>query len=132
MRRGVPAVGVSEAAAELGVAAETLHRWIRKGLVPSVQPDVSGAPVRVRLTDSFRSRFCPGPPDGFVPLATAVVRLGVSRQTIRKRMRAGKLQAVHVTRGKHRGLHVLVGTEEDMPLLSGLDPVGAGQARTDD
>ena len=129
---GVPAVGVAEAAAELGVKGETLYRWIRKGLVPSVQPDVSGAPVRVRLTDDFRSRFCLGPPDGFVPLATAVVRLGVSRQTIWKRMRAGKLKAVYVTRGKHRGLHVLIGSDEDMPLLSGLDPAVAGQARTDD
>ena len=94
---GVPAVGASEAAAELGVAVTTLYRWIRKGLVPSVQPKVSGAPVRVRLTDEFRSRFCPTPPDGFVPLATAVRRLGVSRQTIWKRMRAGKLQAICVT-----------------------------------
>ena len=87
---GVPAVGVSEAAAELGVKGTTLYRWIRKGLVPSVQPDVSGAPVRVRLTDDFRSRFCPTPPDGFVPLATAVRRLGVFRQAIWKRMRVGE------------------------------------------
>ena len=129
---GVPAMSVSEAAAELGVTGTTLYRWIRKGLVPSIQPDVSGAPVRVRLTDDFRSRFCPDPPDGFVPLATAVVRLGVSRQTIWKRMRAGKLQAVCVTRGKHRGLHVLVGPDEDMPLLSGLAPGTAGQAGSGD
>ncbi len=129
---GAPAVSVSEAAAELGVTGTTLYRWIRKGLVPSIQPDVSGAPVRVRLTDDFRSRFCPDPPDGFVPLATAIVRLDVSRQTVWKRMRAGKLQAAYVTRGKHRGLHVLVCPDEDMPLLSGLGRTDAGQAGTDD
>ena len=127
----VPAVSVSEAAAELGVTGTTLYRWIRKGLVPSVQPDVSGAPVRVRLTDDFRARFCPAPPDGSVPLATAVVRLGVSRQTIWKRMRAGTLQAVYVTRGRHRGLHVRISPDMDMPLLSRLDWADAGQARDD-
>ena len=40
---GVPALSVSEAAAELGVTGTTLYRWIRKGLVPSVHPEVSGA-----------------------------------------------------------------------------------------
>ena len=117
---GVPALGVSEAAAELGVTGTTLYRWIRKGLVPSVHPEVSGAPVRVRLTDEFRSRFCPNPSDGFVPLATAVRRLGVTRQTIWKRMRAGQLQAVYVTRGSHRGLHVRISPEMETPLLPGL------------
>ena len=117
---GVPALSVSEAAAELGVTGTTLYRWIRKGLVPSVHPEVSGAPVRVRLTDEFRSRFCPAPSDGFVPLATAVRRLGVTRQTIWKRMRAGQLQAVYVTRGSHRGLHVRISPEMETPLLPGL------------
>ena len=127
----VPALSVSEAAAELGVTGTTLYRWIRKGLVPSVQPDVSGAPFRVRLTDDFRSRFCPAPPDGFVALTTAVVRLGVSRQTIWKRMRTGKVQAIYVTRGRHRGLHIRISPDMDMPLLSGLDWADAGQARDD-
>ena len=116
----MPALSVSEAAAELGVTGTTLYRWIRKGLVPSVHPEVSGAPVRVRLTDEFRSRFCPNPSDGFVPLATAVRRLGVTRQTIWKRMRAGQLQAVYVTRGSHRGLHVRISPEMETPLLPGL------------
>ena len=117
----MPAPSVAEAATELGVTGTTLYRWIRKGLVPSVQPDVSGEPVRVRLTDDFRSRSCPDPPDGFVPLTTAVVRLGFSRQTIWKRMRAGKLPVVYVTRGRHRGLHVRITPDMDMPLVSGLD-----------
>ena len=127
----VPAVGVSEAAAELGVTGTTLYRWIRKGLVPSVQPDVSGAPFRVRLTDDFRSRFCPIPPDGFVPLATAVRRLGITRQTIWKRMRAGKLQAVYVTLGSHRGLHVRINPEMETPLLPGLVLPDTAQASDD-
>ena len=122
-----PVMSVAEAAAELGITGETLYRWIRKGLVPSIQPDISGAPVRVRMTDDFRSRFCPEPPDGFVPLATAIVRLGVSRQTIWKRMRAGKLQAVYLTRGKHRGLLVRIDPDEDMPLLTGFGRADAGR-----
>ena len=128
---GVPAVGAMEAAAELGVTVTTLYRWIRKGLVPSVQPDVSGAPVRVRLTDDFRSRFCPTPPDGFVPLATAVRRLGVTRQTIWKRMRTGQLQAIYVTRGRHRGLHVRIDPEMETPLLPGLVPPDTAPASDD-
>ena len=122
-----PVLSVAEAAAELGITGTTLYRWIRKGLVPSVQPDVSGAPVRVRMTDDFRSRFCPEPPDGFVPLAAAVARLGAGRQTIWKRMRAGRLQAVLLTRGKHRGLLVRIDPDEDMPLLSGPDRADAGR-----
>ena len=125
---GVPALSVAEAAAELGVTATTLYRWVRNGLVPSVQPDVSGAPVRVRLTDDFRSRFCPTPPDGFIPLTTAVVRLGVTRQTIWKRMRTGSLQAIFVTHGSHRGLHVQISPDMDTPLLSGFDLSDTGEA----
>ena len=128
---GAPALGVPEAAAELGVTRTTLYRWIRKGLVPSVQPEVSGAPVRVRLTDDFRARFCPTPPDGFVPLATATRRLGVSRQTIWKRMRTGKLQAVYVTLGSYRGLHVRITPEMETPPLPGLVPPDTAQARDD-
>ena len=122
-----PVLSAAEAAAELGITGTTLCRWIRKGLVPSVQPDVSGAPVRVRMTDDFRSRFCPEPPDGFVPLAAAVARLGAGRQTIWKRMRAGRLQAVLLTRGKHRGLLAGIDPDEDMPLLSGPDRADAGR-----
>ena len=126
---GMPALSVAEAAAELGVTATTLYRWVRNGLVPSVQPDVSGAPVRVRLTDDFRSRFCPAPPDGFVPLITAVARLGVTRQTIWKRMRTGSVQAIYVTHGSHRGLHVRISPDMDTPLLSGFDLSDTGEAR---
>ena len=111
-----PVLGVRAAAAELGVTDMTLYRWIRKGLVPSVQPDVSGAPIRVRMTDDLRSRFCTTPPEGFVPLATAVVRLGVTRQTIWKRMRAGTLPAVVVTLGRHRGLHVRISPDMEPTL----------------
>ena len=122
-----PVLSVAEAAAELGITGTTLCRWIRKGLVPPVQPDVSGAPVRVRMTDDLCSRFCPEPPVGFVPLAAAVARLGVSRQTIWKRMRAGKLQATILTRGKHRGLLAGIDPDENMPLLSGPDRADAGR-----
>lgn len=128
---GAPMLGVSDAAAELGVTATTLYRWIRKGLVPAVHPDVSGAPVRVRLTDDIRSRFCPDPPDGYVPLDTAVSRLGVARQTIWKRVRDGKLQAICVTHGSRRGLHVRIDSDMDMPLLSDLEPPAVGQTGDD-
>lgn len=124
---GAPIVSVANAAAELGVTERTLYRWIRKGLVPAVQPDVSGAPIRVRLTDTIRSSFCPEPPDGYVPLRVAISRLGVTRQTIWNHVRVGKLQAICVTHGSRRGLHVRIGTETDAPLLSGLELPATGQ-----
>ncbi len=59
----VPALGVSEAAAELGVTGTTLYRWIRKGLVPSVHPEVSGAchyhTVDAEIIVQFRGAFRP-------------------------------------------------------------------------
>ena len=124
---GAPVLSGAEAAAELGVTKTTLYRWVRKGLLPSIQPDVSGAPMRIRLTDDIRARFCPEPPDGYVPLATAVARLGVSRQTIWTRMQAGTLPAIFVTLGRNRGLHVRISPDLDTPLLAGLACPDSGQ-----
>jgi DNA invertase Pin-like site-specific DNA recombinase/predicted DNA-binding transcriptional regulator AlpA len=103
---GWVAVGVTEAAQELGVDEATLYRWIHVGLVPVNDPGVEGAPLRVRMSDELRARFRPAVPAGFVPVATATRCLGVSRQTIWKRIQAGELASCHVTRGRQRGLYV--------------------------
>ena len=42
-------LSVKEAAQELGVSDATLYRWINAGILPSIRPDVPGAPLRVRL-----------------------------------------------------------------------------------
>ena len=114
---GVP-LSVADAARELGVNEATLYRWVHAGLVPVINPGVDGAPLRVNMTDALRVRFRPQPPEGFVPVQIAIQRLGVSRQTIWSRVRAGTLASCHVTHGSKRGLYVEMADEEDtLPLF---------------
>ena len=109
-------VSVREAAQELGVHEDTVYRWIRAGLLPVADPGVEGAPLRVCMTDEVRGRFRPDGPEGFVPVATATRRLGVTRQTIWNRIRTGRMESCHVTRGRRRGLYVRL-PEPSAPLF---------------
>jgi hypothetical protein len=53
-------------------------------------------------------------PEGYVMLK-ATHLLGVSRQTILQRVKRGELQAVHVSRGRRKGLRIKVpGTDPDL------------------
>ena len=113
-------MGVGDVAAEIGVSDDTLYRWIRQGLVPVAQPDIAGAPVRIRMTPALRERFRTAAPEGFVPLAMAIDRLRVTRQTVWERIKAGELDSCHVTHGKRRGLYVRLPVEDEMPLLRRL------------
>lgn len=112
---------VGEAAQELAVDEATLYRWIHAGLVPVSQPGVEGAPLRVLMTDELRARFRPEVPSGFVPVATATRRLGVTRQTIWNRIKAGQLASCHVTRGSQRGLYVRLQEAAALPLFASLE-----------
>ena len=116
-------LGVAEAAQELGVQEATLYRWIHTGLVPVVDPGVDGAPLRVRMNGALRARFRPEPPEGFVPVATAMRRLGVTRQTIWNRVKSGTLRSCHVTHGSRRGLYVEIADHDVRPLFA-LPPAG--------
>ena len=109
---------MKEAALELGISDATLYRWINAGILPSVRPDVSGAPLRIRMGADFRSRFHLDPPEGFVPLREAMQRLGVSRQTIWQRAASGQLESCHVKRGAVRGLYVRL-EADGLPLFDG-------------
>ncbi len=117
-------MGVADVAKEIGVSDDTIYRWIREGLVPVAQPDIEGAPLRIRMTPTLRERFREAPPEGFVPLAVAMDRLGVTRQTVWERIKAGRLDSCHVTRGKTRGLYVRLPVEDELPLLRGLNGDG--------
>jgi hypothetical protein len=46
--------------------------------------------------------------DGFMPMREAMRALGVSRPTVLQRVKRGELEAVHVMRGKQKGLRVKV------------------------
>src|SRR5215211_4056655 len=116
-RAGIPAappadphselVTISQAAAELGVSLFTIRRWLRDGLLPGEQAAPS-APWRIRLTDDIRARFVPDVPNGYLSLAEAAQVLGCARQTVLHKVQRGELHAIHVTRGRRKGLAINV------------------------
>jgi DNA invertase Pin-like site-specific DNA recombinase len=107
-------VSVRQAAAILGTAPSTLHRWLKDGVIAGEQL-TPAAPWRIRITDELRARFVDEPGDGFVPVQEATRRLGVSRQTVWQRVKRSELEAVHVRRGRKKGLRIKV--IEDHPDL---------------
>lgn len=98
---------VVEAARELGIAASTIHRWLNDGFIAGEQL-TPGAPWRIRMNDELRSRFVDEAPPGYIPMQDATRRLGVSRQTVLQWVKNGKLEAVHVYRGRRKGLRIQV------------------------
>ena len=96
---------VLQAASELGVSTNTIHRWLREGLLPGEQTTPS-APWRIRLNDEIRARFVPDVPDGYVPLNEAAQILGCARQTVLHKVQRGELRAVQVTQGQRKGLRI--------------------------
>lgn len=108
---------IRDAAKVLGVAPSTLHRSLNDGLIVGEQL-TPGAPWRIRITNELRARFAGEIPQGYVPLVDTMRILGVSRQTVLQRVKRGELQAVHVSRGKRKGLCIKV-LHNQMPLFEG-------------
>jgi hypothetical protein len=100
-------VTVEEAARALGIAPSTMHRWLNVGLIAGEQI-TPGAPWRIRMTDELKKRFVEEPPPGYVAMQVATRMLGVSRQTVLQRVKRGQLDAVHVNRGRRKGLRIKV------------------------
>jgi DNA invertase Pin-like site-specific DNA recombinase len=98
---------VGKAADVLGVAASTLHRWLQAGFIAGEQ-DTPGAPWRIRVNDELRALFVEDAPAGYVPIVDAMRALGVSRQTVLQRVKRGELEAIHVRRGRRKGLRIRV------------------------
>jgi DNA invertase Pin-like site-specific DNA recombinase len=98
-------VTVKKAAEILGVAPSTVHRWLNDGFIVGEQI-TPGAPWRIRITEELRSRFLEEAPQGYVPIVDAMRILRISRQTVLQRVKRGELQAVHVRRGKRKGLRI--------------------------
>jgi predicted DNA-binding transcriptional regulator AlpA len=100
-------LNIKRAAIALGVAASTIHRLINDGIIAGEQI-TPGAPWRIRLTDGLKVRFNAEAGEGFLPMREAIRALGVSRQTVLQRVKRGELEAVHVTRGRQKGLRIKV------------------------
>jgi excisionase family DNA binding protein len=109
-----PMVSITDAAAELDVSRHTSYQWIRDGFIAAVQP-TTGAPWRIRLDDQLRGKVAEDAPDGWVGLDQAAAILGIARQTVLHRVQRGELNAVHVRRGKRKGLRIQV--DDDQPGL---------------
>ena len=96
---------VADAAAELGLAPSTLHRWLSDGFIEGEQL-TPAAPWRIRLTPAIRALFVDDAPDGWLAMLEATLAYGVSRQTIMQRVKDGRLRAVHVRTGRRKGLRI--------------------------
>ena len=100
-------VSIIKAAKLLDVAVSTIHRWLAEGLIAGEQV-TPGAPWQIRVNDALRARLVEQTPPGFIPMIEATKRLGVSRQTVLQRIKRGELEAVHVIRGRRKGLRIKV------------------------
>lgn len=100
-------VSITQAERELGVSRNTLYRWLREGFVVGTQLTAE-SPWHIRIDDDLLSRIVPEVPEGWLPLAEAAKVLGVARQTVLHKVQRGELKAVHVNRGKRKGLRIQV------------------------
>jgi hypothetical protein len=100
-------VTIAGAAEILQVAPSTIHRWLGAGIIPGEQV-TPAAPWQIRITDELRARFVEEAPEGYVAMLEATLLLGVSRQTVLQRVKRGELQAVHVVRGRRKGIRIKV------------------------
>jgi DNA invertase Pin-like site-specific DNA recombinase/predicted DNA-binding transcriptional regulator AlpA len=98
-------LSVKQAAAALGVATSTVHRLLNDGFIGGEQL-TPGAPWRIRLSDDLRARFVDDAAQGYLTMYQAMRLLGVSRQTVLQRVKRGELDAIHVMRGKKKGLRI--------------------------
>jgi excisionase family DNA binding protein len=100
-------VAIRQAAGILGVAPSSIHRWVNDGIIAGEQV-TPGAPWRIRLTEELRARFIDTESEGTLTMHQATRLLGISRQTVLQRVKRGEIEAVHITRGKHKRLHLKV------------------------
>ena len=105
---------IKKAAAVLGVAPSTIHRLLNDGIIAGEQL-TPGAPWRIRLTQDLKDRFNGDAGEDFLPMREAMRALNVSRQTVLQRVKRNELAAVHVMRGKQKGLRIkVIGRQPDL------------------
>jgi len=100
-------VGVQQAERLLGVSKVTIYRWLREGFIVGEQL-TPGGPWHLRIDDQLRAWVVPEVPQGWLGLDEAARALGVARQTVLHRVQRGELNAVHVNRGRRKGLRIQV------------------------
>jgi DNA invertase Pin-like site-specific DNA recombinase len=105
-------VPICKAEQILGVGRHTLYRWLREGFITGEQI-TPGAPWQIRIDQALRDKIRPEVPDGWLPLDAAAKTLGIARQTVLHKVQRGELQAVHVNRGRRKGLRIQVKPDQE-------------------
>jgi DNA invertase Pin-like site-specific DNA recombinase len=100
-------LNIRQAAVALGVAASTVHRWLNEGIIAGEQL-TPGAPWRIRLTDDLRALVAEEAPEGYLTVYQTMRLLRISRQTVWQRVKRGEIKAIHVARGRKKGLRLKV------------------------
>jgi DNA invertase Pin-like site-specific DNA recombinase/predicted DNA-binding transcriptional regulator AlpA len=100
-------VTITRAEQMLGISRVTLYRWLRDGFITGEQM-TPGAPWQIRIDQALRDKIRPEVPDGWLPLDQAARALGIARQTVLHKVQRGELAAVHVNRGRRKGLRIQV------------------------
>jgi excisionase family DNA binding protein len=98
---------VQQAEQLLGVSKVTIYRWIKEGFIVGEQL-TPGGPWHLRIDHAVRARIVPQVPQGWLRLDEAARALGVARQTVLHRVQRGELNAVHLNRGRRKGLRIQV------------------------
>jgi DNA invertase Pin-like site-specific DNA recombinase len=104
-------VPISKAEKILGVGRHTLYQWLRDGFITGEQL-TPGAPWHIRIDQALRDKIRPEVPDGWLSLDAAAKTLGIARQTVLNKVQRGELRAVHVNRGRRKGLRIQVKQEQ--------------------
>ena len=74
-----------------------------------------GMPGSLVISRVLKDRFNSDAGEDFLPMREAMRALGVSRQTVLQRVKRGELAAVHVMRGKQKGLRIkVIGPQPDL------------------
>ena len=107
----VDVVTITEAERLLKVSKATLYRWIRDGFITAEQI-TPGAPWRIRIDQALRDRIQPEAPEDWMALDDAAKALGLARQTVLHKVQRGELQAVHINRGRRKGLRIQVNPDQ--------------------
>ena len=108
----VVVVTITQAEKILAISRVTFYRWIRDGFITAEQI-TPGAPWRIRIDQTLRDRIQPEAPEGWLGLDGAAKALGVARQTVLHKVQRGELQAVHVNRGRRKGLRIQVKPDQN-------------------
>lgn len=99
-------LNVSQLARRVGTTSGTILRWVTFGIIPAEQL-TPGAPWRIHLTAELRARFVEAVPPGHVTMLKATHLLGIPRDEVLQRIKAGELEAVHVITDK-KGLRIKI------------------------